>query len=413
LISQVEEVVKAFLIKHGCLNQSLPKPVPVSPLAPPLQFVTLKKATSTRLPLTEKRPTEDNMSILHNAVVAKIVHRQSPPDVTIESACACEASRRDAPSVPQSRQLEAKRAVTATRPILQTGVQLEPRTSAASIFTSVDQQARPVWLRQALEGWSNPTFPSNQPSLSKLASAVPSESYNPSYSKDLRQISKESLKGLVFLEQVDSKFLLCRIDRPDGDSSLFLVDQHAADERVRVEQLLKTYCAEVADGQIRLHSLDSPKPILLDATTARKAEMHAREFGRWGIQFQIGNIDGAVGQVYIQAVPAVVAPRLQNDANMVIRLIKDYCNKLAVNGAPRIGSSWTSTIRHAPSVLVDLLNSRACRGVCTAHCPFHAEILAPGAIMFNDVLEKERCESLLLSLQATDFPFICAHGRYV
>lgn len=304
------------------------------------------------------------MLILHNAVVAKIVHRQSPPDVNIESACACEANRRDAPSVPQSRQLEAKRAVTATRPILQTGVQLEPRTSAASIFTSVDQQARPVWLRQALEGWSNPTFPSNQPSLSKLAPAVPSESYNPSYSKDLRQISKENLTDLVFLEQVDSKFLLCRIDRPDGDSSLFLVDQHAADERVRVEQLLKTYCKEVSDGQVQMHTFDPPKPILLDATTAKQAALHVAEFQRWGLHFHIGNIDNSVGQVYLQAVPAIVATRLQNDANLVIRLVKDHCNKLAVNGTPRVGSSWTSTIRHAPSVLVDLINSRACRGAC-------------------------------------------------
>lgn len=31
--------------------------------------------------------------------------------------------------------------------------------------------------------------------------------------------------------------------------------------------------------------------------------------------------------------------------------------------------------------------------------------------MFNDLLERDKCQELLIDLQKTDFPFICAHGR--
>ena len=42
-----------------------------------------------------------------------------------------------------------------------------------------------------------------------------------------------------------------------------------------------------------------------------------------------------------------------------------------------------------------MLNSRACRS----------------AIMFNDSLSLEECETLVDKLARTRFPFICAHGR--
>jgi DNA mismatch repair protein MLH3 len=42
-----------------------------------------------------------------------------------------------------------------------------------------------------------------------------------------------------------------------------------------------------------------------------------------------------------------------------------------------------------------MLNSRACRS----------------AIMFNDELSKEQCQTLVSNLASCKFPFQCAHGR--
>lgn len=48
-----------------------------------------------------------------------------------------------------------------------------------------------------------------------------------------------------------------------------------------------------------------------------------------------------------------------------------------------------------PQGIIDLLNSRACRG----------------AIMFNDSLTMEECQVLVKRLARCAFPFQCAHGR--
>lgn len=52
-------------------------------------------------------------------------------------------------------------------------------------------------------------------------------------------------------------------------------------------------------------------------------------------------------------------------------------------------------IRGCPKDLVDLVNSKACRG----------------AIMFNDVLKLQQCTRLVEDLCETALPFQCAHGR--
>ncbi|KAJ8086934.1 DNA mismatch repair protein [Marasmius tenuissimus] len=58
-------------------------------------------------------------------------------------------------------------------------------------------------------------------------------------------------------------------------------------------------------------------------------------------------------------------------------------------------SNWLKALRWCPSHLLELVNSKACRG----------------AIMFNDPLNNEQCERLVQQLSETALPFQCAHGR--
>ena len=60
------------------------------------------------------------------------------------------------------------------------------------------------------------------------------------------------------------------------------------------------------------------------------------------------------------------------------------------------GNNWLRALRDCPRELVNLINSRACRG----------------AIMFNDTLTMDQCIRLVQELSVTAYPFQCAHGRY-
>jgi DNA mismatch repair protein MLH3 len=62
---------------------------------------------------------------------------------------------------------------------------------------------------------------------------------------------------------------------------------------------------------------------------------------------------------------------------------------------PSGAHSWVQQMSGCPQSILDLLNSRACRG----------------AIMFNDPLSIEECKVLVSRLAKCAFPFQCAHGR--
>ncbi len=69
--------------------------------------------------------------------------------------------------------------------------------------------------------------------------------------------SKESLANARIIEQVDRKFIACLVSREtldesrygseDEDAIFVLVDQHAADERIRVERFLRELCVGFLD----------------------------------------------------------------------------------------------------------------------------------------------------------------------
>lgn len=128
------------------------------------------------------------------------------------------------------------------------------------------------------------------------------------------------------LGQVDRKFVASVIKHhTDNRPILILIDQHAADERVRIERFLKEYCEGAASftmgnansepkSSMEITQLSPPKQILLtthDATllqdTAVRVELH-----RWGIV--IGDLPNGfddndeVGrvQVAVSGVPSIL-----------------------------------------------------------------------------------------------------------
>ncbi|KAI6047536.1 hypothetical protein EDC04DRAFT_2876534 [Pisolithus marmoratus] len=255
---------------------------------------------------------------------------------------------------------------------------------------------------------------------------------------------KEDLQTMHAISQVDRKFVACLIgteNRPPteaseefyegsmghgGDKTLVLVDQHAADERVRVERFLK----EICNGFLSYHDksggaetvqLSPPVPVLLthrEASRLSQVLAYQKAFESWGVRFhglqRITNNEATIDndehaayiQVFVAAIPKIVSEKLLS-GNELQELIKGYLgtlenelDSLDIPAPPRSGvceteMRWVKALRWCPRVLLDLINSKACRG----------------AIMFNDPLTLEQCQRLIKQLSATAFPFQCAHGR--
>ncbi|KAL5507833.1 MLH3 [Sanghuangporus vaninii] len=326
-----------------------------------------------------------------------------------------------------------------------------------------DESRIPDWITQALE--ANDVFASAEPSVPCLPSSkattegvgtiqrmpwtkqiskafsVPTSSMSnlgtiPDYS-----FTKESLSVVQVLGQIDCKFIACLLDTPSATNSsedweengqlrtLVLVDQHAADERVRVERFLKSLCLGYLDRDgvgVERRMLDPPVPILLTAferdrlmrsTTTKKA------FRDWGFSIvedeidhesekhTMNDSDEGYGMILFSSVPEVAADKLLTGSSSDLReLVKRYLARLEsenINNyrvdtqqlSSAVGDidafTWLKALRNCPRELVELINSRACRG----------------AIMFNDRLSMEQCKRLLRQLSMTAFPFQCAHGR--
>lgn len=136
------------------------------------------------------------------------------------------------------------------------------------------------------------------------------------------------MDAAVFVSQVDEKFLLCRITA-GNDTSLVLIDQHAADERVRVESFLSSYCDQVQAGKVDVEEFKEPQAVLLArAEGVQLASGETRAvFAKWGIGVESEDVavcEEDYCQVWITHVPAVVGKRFRSEP----RLIQDLISKL-------------------------------------------------------------------------------------
>jgi len=166
---------------------------------------------------------------------------------------------------------------------------------------------------------------------------------NPKSKPPSRRFSKEDLSNAYIITQVDRKFIACLIRDgvkiPDGDQdqvgraqTLVLIDQHAADERVRVERFLKELCLgflhhhDKVDG-VPIRMLTQSVPVLLtrhEASCLAQSDIIQRAFECWGVTFDSlssltspvwdGDLDDInqerYVQVFVRSVPMVVCDKV-------------------------------------------------------------------------------------------------------
>ncbi|KAF2461528.1 hypothetical protein BDY21DRAFT_332455 [Lineolata rhizophorae] len=325
------------------------------------------------------------------------------------------------------------------------------------------------WLDEFLKKWDNPIFQPTDKAIPRvrLDTFEPQSTGRGKYSNFFsrgnteedfldatalgHKISKEALRSATILAQVDEKYILIKI-RPSkrahlsqavAESELLvLIDQHAADERCRLEDLLAELCCpptvEKASFRSKLGycsgvnymTLSNPLSIEVSAREGELCKAQAVRFASWGILYDVEaskSTDEGKETLVVMTLPPGISERCKTNPSLLISLIRSEIWALTENSErttlsqvttecststqdPGAGpastptgtsidavgpNSWLGKISSCPKGILDMLNSRSCRS----------------AIMFNDVLSFNQCETLVRRLATCAFPFQCAHGR--
>ncbi|KAI3426607.1 uncharacterized protein J3R85_009802 [Psidium guajava] len=196
-------------------------------------------------------------------------------------------------------------------------------------------------------------------------------------------ISRNCLVNARVLQQVDKKFIPVV-----AGGTLAVIDQHAADERIRLEELRR----KVLSGEAKTISyLESEKELVLPEIGCQLLLNYGEQIKDWGwicninaqgsrsFRMDINLLQRQPTVVTLLAVPCILGVDL-NDVDLL-----EYLQQLA-------DTDGASTM---PPAVLRVLNFKACRG----------------AIMFGDTLLLSECSLIVEELKRTSLCFQCAHGR--
>lgn len=198
-----------------------------------------------------------------------------------------------------------------------------------------------------------------------LFSGNDDEEVKPVQTEAAKQESSKKFRPeeLEVIGVVENTYLIAKMD--DG---LFLIDQHAAHERILYERILKG-----VDGMVS-QKLLLPLTLELSKADCRFVIQNTELFEKSG--FTIEHFGGDT--VKIEAIPAALS---QDNAGGVFR---ELLSKVKEEGAWGGGKIDTPAIARA-----------ACKAAVKAH----------------DILTPAECKTLLKQMGECELPYCCPHGR--
>ncbi|KAK4535716.1 hypothetical protein CDCA_CDCA06G1741 [Cyanidium caldarium] len=190
-------------------------------------------------------------------------------------------------------------------------------------------------------------------------------------------LSREVLQRARVIGQFHRKFVVVHTS-----PGLYLLDQHAADERVRYEALQQQWRTESRQERCASWRLHQPFRVSLGLRVVTASQLRQVYRLGWRVHFlnDPHTPDAASPTWLVTAVPLLLGDTPLVEA----RDLLDYLDALQEHG---LEVAVPAAERH--------LASRACRY----------------AIMFGDALDAHQCRQLVQRLAACAMPFQCAHGR--
>ncbi|PNS14584.1 DNA mismatch repair protein MLH3 [Sphaceloma murrayae] len=287
---------------------------------------------------------------------------------------------------------------------------------------------RSDWLGRVLKEWQNPLFAIQTEDSRKRQWLGQDDHYCTSKATDpfLRTVNNRNIRltkpGLMSAEavaQIDKKYILARMTQAETlSTTLLLLDQHAASERIILEGLLQqtfgveeqsfVACSDESPGQ-SASKLQKPIHFSISEAEGETLTKQKSHFLQWAIKYDLTVSEESQDntKLIVTHLPPTIAERCSLEPRLLIDLIRKEMYAYSTRSCKLIHTSdntlrarnvdrhWLQRLHDAPRGLIELLNSRACRS----------------AIMFNDKLSIAECQKLIDDLGRCAFPFICAHGR--
>ncbi|GAB1600264.1 hypothetical protein Ahia01_000304100 [Argonauta hians] len=280
-------------------------------------------------------------------------------------------------------------------------VNLADSSNKAAEIEKIDSTEETDPVIKLWNRWQNPVF---QCTEKEILNTWSSNSKNTKHHRVVHQcqFTKAMLQQIETVGQVDKKFIACTVHSRDSSAKtpdqLIIIDQHAAHERVRLEQLTKemyqTDNGTDGNNNVRISHSNIFPPLVLTFSDReiRVINSFLPEFHKMGMELTVSVTDN---KVQAHTAPSCIMTREASEIKYNRRsVIKDLMQALIKEQIELLQDTHGAR-RSVPQIIHNVLCSQACHS----------------AIKFGTVLTLKQCKELVKMLLDCKLPFQCAHGR--